>query len=105
MILKNGFNYVAIQVRVVNQLTVFPTDKPSVCTNPKTSVAGAPHASDIAAGEMFPRRGLPWEGPPAVEPEQAKFRAQPKISVGRLSDRPGRPLENPSLIFHTVCAY
>jgi hypothetical protein len=35
---------------------------------------------------MLTRRRLPWNGPNAVEPQQAEFGAEPEITVRRLSD-------------------
>ena len=39
MILKEGFNRLPIQLRVVSQLAVLPTCKPQTSANPKTPVA------------------------------------------------------------------
>jgi len=40
----------------------------------------------MAAWEMLARWRLPWDEPNAIEANQAKFRAQPEITVGRLSN-------------------
>src|SRR4030095_13874914 len=94
-IFKQGFNNLPVQFRVVSQLAVLPAGEPAEGANPKTSVARAPQASDVAAGEVLPRWRLPANGPHAIEPKQAKFRAQPEIPVRHLCNRPNEATGKP----------
>src|SRR6185503_12289795 len=89
-IFEQGFNNLPVQFRVVSQLAVLPAGEPAEGANPKPSVARALQASDIACGEMLPRRRLPRDGPDAIEPKQPEFGAQPEIPVGRLCNRPNK---------------
>ena len=75
------------KLRVLSQLAVLPTGQPFVSANPKTSIARGEHASNIGAGEMLARGRLPGDAPNTVEAKQAEFRAEPEITVGRLSNR------------------
>ena len=79
-------NILSGKFRVLSQLAVLPTCKPFIGANPKTPIARGEQASNVAAGEMLTRRRLPWDEPNAIEAKQAEFRAQPEITVGRLSD-------------------
>jgi hypothetical protein len=71
----------------VGQLAVLPTGKPRISANPKTPIARDEQRSNPAVWERLTRGRLPSGGPNAVEPEQAEFRAEPEITVGRLSNR------------------
>jgi len=79
-------NHLSRNFRVVSQLAVLPTGKPFSGADPKPPIARGEQLSNIAAGEMLTRRRLPWDAPNAIEADQAEFRAQPKMTVGRLSN-------------------
>src|SRR4029453_5216466 len=81
------------------QLAVLPACQPSKGADPKTPVTRALQTSDIAAGEMLPRRWLPRDGPYAIEPSQAKFGTQPEIPIGRLANPPKYALGKPLAVF------
>jgi hypothetical protein len=93
------------KLRVVSQLAVLPTCKPFRGANPKTPIARGEQASNIAAGEMLTRRRLPWDAPNAIEAKQAEFRAEPEITVGRLSNRVDDAFEKAVADRPRVCAY
>jgi hypothetical protein len=57
-----------------------------MCANPKTPIARDEQACNEAAGEMLIRWRLPWDAPNAIEAKQTEFRAEPEITVGRLSN-------------------
>jgi hypothetical protein len=59
----------------------------------------------VVGGKILICWRLPGAVPDTIETKQAEFRAQPKITVGRLSNRLISPLVNPSRIFHEVRAY
>jgi hypothetical protein len=69
----------------MSQLAILPTCKPSCGANPKTPIARCEQASNIAAREMLTRWRFPWDAPNAIEAKQTTFRAEPEITVGRLS--------------------
>jgi hypothetical protein len=69
----------------MSKLTVLPACKPFDSADPKAPIASGEQVSNIAAGQMFTRRRLPWDAPNAVESKQAEFRAEPEIAVGSLS--------------------
>jgi hypothetical protein len=73
--------------RVVSELAVLPTYKSLSGTDPKTPIAPGEHASNIRARKVLARGRLPRDAPNAVEAKQAEFRAEPEITVGRLSNR------------------
>ena len=85
-ILKERRNNLSGKLRVVSQLAVLPTCKPMISANPKTPIARGEQASNIVAGEMLTRWRLPWDAPNAIEAKQTEFRAEPEITVGRLSN-------------------
>jgi hypothetical protein len=87
MILKEGFNNLPIQLRVVSQLAVFPTCKPQNGANPKTPVPRYAQGSNIAAGKTLACWWPPRSGPNAIKAQQAEFGAEPEITVGGLSNR------------------
>jgi len=86
MILQERNNFVSSEFRILTQLAVLPTGKPFAGGNPKSPVPRREQASNISAGELLTRRRLPWDGSNAIEGKQTKFRAQPEVSVGRLSN-------------------
>src|SRR4030095_9254388 len=98
-ILAQRFYNLAINSRVVTQFPVLPPAHPSKGADPKPPVARALQASDIAAGELLPRRWLPRGGPHAIEPSQAKFSTQPEIPIGRLRNRPNHAFGKPFAVF------
>jgi hypothetical protein len=73
-------------LRVERQLAVLPTCKPLGGANPKAPIAGGEQASDRSAREMLTCGRPPRDRSNTVEVEQAGFRAEPEISVGRLSN-------------------
>src|ERR1700722_5663142 len=70
----------------MSQLAVLPTRKAFSCANPKPSIARGQQATNGAAGKMFARWRLPWDGSNAIEAKQSEFRTEPEITVGRLSN-------------------
>ena len=74
------------KLRVLGQLALVPAGQPFTSPDPESSVACDQYSSNRAAGKMLPRRRLPWDGPDAIEAEQAEFGAEPEIAVGRLSN-------------------
>jgi hypothetical protein len=86
MILKERFNLLPIQFRVVSQPAVLPTCKPSSAANPETPVARDAQVSNIAAGETLALWRLPHDIPNTIEAKQPEFRAEPEITIGRLSN-------------------
>jgi hypothetical protein len=85
-ILKQRGDALSSQLRVAGQLTVLPTGKPFSGANPQASIARGEQAMNIAAGEMLTGRRLPWDVQDTIESKQAEFRAEPKITVGHLSN-------------------
>ena len=85
-ILKERNDGLSSELRVMSQLAVLPTCKSFIGANPKTPIARGEQASNMAAGEMLTCRRLPWDAPNAIEAKQAEFRAEPEITVGRLSN-------------------
>ena len=72
--------------RIFRQFAVLPTSKPLVCTNPQGAVARNQKGVDPIAGQLRTVRRLPVDGLHSIEAEQAGFRAQPQITIGRLRD-------------------
>jgi len=70
----------------MSQLAILPTCKPFCGANPKTPIARGNESSNVAAREMLTRWRFPWDAPNAIEAKQTKFRAEPEITVGRLSN-------------------
>ncbi len=70
----------------MSQLAILPACKPFDGANPKTPIARSQKASNLAARETLTLWRLPGDAPNAIEAEQAEFRAEPKITVGRLSN-------------------
>jgi hypothetical protein len=87
MILDERIKRSSGKLRILNQLAVLPTCEPLIGANPQTPIARYEQLSNMAMGETLTRGGLPWGGPNPVEAKQAEFRAQPEITVGRLSHR------------------
>jgi hypothetical protein len=56
-------------------------------------IAPGEQVSNVPAGELLTRWGLPWDAPNTIEAKQAEFRAEPEITVGRLSNRIDAPFE------------
>jgi hypothetical protein len=87
VIFKERDNIASIKLPVVSHFSVFQTGKPLIGTNPKTPIARSEKSSNITAREVLARRRLPRDGPSTVEVKQTKLRAEPEITVRRLSNR------------------
>jgi hypothetical protein len=85
-ILEESKHILSIKFWVLSQLAVLPTGKPCACGDPKTPIAGGEQVSNIAAGEVLTRWRPPLHVPNSIEAKQAEFRAEPQITVGRLSN-------------------
>jgi hypothetical protein len=70
----------------MGQLSVLPTGKPFVGADPKAPIARGEQLSNIATGEVLTRWRLPWDASNAIEAKQARFGAEPEITVGRLGN-------------------
>jgi hypothetical protein len=70
----------------MSQASAIPTDKAGIRANPKSPVSGAEQLANCSARQVLTRRRLPGDAAIAVESKQAKFRAEPEITVGRLGD-------------------
>jgi hypothetical protein len=56
---------------------------------------------------MLTCRGLPWDGPDAIEAKQAEFGSEPEVAVGRLSncvDDSLKPVPFRKMGFSAVCS-
>jgi hypothetical protein len=58
--------------------------------NPERPIACDEKVQDNTAWESFVRGRLPRDGSDTIEPQQAEFRAQPEITIGRLGNCPSR---------------
>src|SRR6266478_2436986 len=85
-ILKERNNTLSGKLRVVSQLAALPTCKPVIGANPKGATPRGEQGSNVAAGEMLARGWLPCDAPNTVEAKQTEFRAEPEITIGRLSN-------------------
>ena len=74
------------QLRIQSELATAPTGKPFPGADPNRPIARHKQALYLIAGEMLIRRVLPRDGSDTIEAKQAKFRAQPEITVGRLGN-------------------
>jgi hypothetical protein len=70
----------------MSELAILPTYKPFRGANPKTPIARGNESSNVATREMLTRWRFPWDAPNAIEANQTKFRAEPEIAVGCLSN-------------------
>jgi len=86
MILKYRPNPLPSHRPVGNQLAVPPTGKPSRGADPKSPIARRKQALNVVAGEMLIAGRPPRGKPDTIEPNQAEFRSEPEITVGRLSE-------------------
>jgi hypothetical protein len=86
-ILQERLDTLSGKVGVLSYPAIFPTGKPVVGANPKTAITPGDQFSNPAVREILTRRRLPRNTPHSIETKQAKFRAQPEITVGRLGNR------------------
>ncbi len=70
----------------MDQLAILPTGKPFFGAYPKTSIPRREQTSNIATREMLTLWRLPRDAPNTIEAKQAEFRAEPEITVWRLSN-------------------
>jgi hypothetical protein len=84
MVFKQREHKLFIKLRVMGQASAIPTDKAGIRTNPKSSVSGAEQFGDCSARQVLTRRRLPGDAAIAIESKQTEFRAEPKITIGRL---------------------
>ena len=70
---------------VLDQLVLFPACKALQGSDPESAVSGSEERSS-GAREMLARQWTPWDESHTIEANQAKFRAKPKITVGRLGN-------------------
>src|SRR5262245_2646410 len=71
---------------MLRELAVLPTGKPLPSADPKGAISGGEEGSNVAAEKLLTGRRVPWHVPDAIETQQAKLRAEPKIAVGCLCD-------------------
>src|SRR5262249_7780278 len=85
-ILKELENILSGQLWILSKFPVLPTGKSFRGANPKRPVAGGQQTPYKVIRQILIRWRLPGDGPDAIEANQAEFRTQPEIAVGRLGN-------------------
>ncbi len=87
VVLCQRCNCFPFKLRVLGQPGAVQACKPVSGANPESPISRGQQSRHVIAGKMCTRRRLPWVGANTIETKKAEFRAQPDISVGRLSNR------------------
>src|SRR6185295_17136726 len=85
-ILQELENVATGEFRVLRELAIFPACEALRRANPQSSVTRDQQAEDKVRGKLLAHRRLPEDIPHTIVAEQAEFRTQPEIAIGRLRD-------------------
>src|SRR5579859_2306495 len=76
----------SFELRIQGEPIASPACQARVRADPERAIARTEQTADVGIWERLTRRRLPRNGPDAVEPKQPQLRAEPQITVRRLTD-------------------